>query len=371
MKLEYYWLLFLQVLATVWIIIASSLPDYVLAPLVFSTAIAGFMVWQRIEKSLVPYQQTPRAQRAMQEKKDQEHFLDQIQTNLEQHLKTVSTYASQALSLTSDQTSESTQSAEAWQQLQNLTNALAKSMEDNLEPSQKEKLQTFGELANATLGNLITEHEGVQSSSITLRRNFDEIDAHFKEIITYLEDINKINSQTNLLALNAAIEAARAGDAGRGFSVVAEEVRALSIRTDEFNERIGSKLAATEIMIKQSVESLEKATSLDLSHVQNSRQSLNEIWQQLADDKPVENPSLPLLLALQTDLGALNDNAQTERKSIDELFAKVEQVATRSSQAQSALSRLLGDYSALFRNEDEPKKQALRDHLIKNLNAID
>lgn len=371
MKLEYYWLLFLQALATIWIIIASSLPDYILAPLVFSTAIAGFMVWQRIEKSLVPYQQTPRAQRAALEKKDQEHFLEQIQANLEKRLETVAATATQAQSLTVNQAGETSQSAEALQKLQDLANSLAKSMEDNLEPTQKEQLQAFGELANTTLADLIQELEGVQNSSIVLRGNFDAIDVHFKEILTYLEDINKINSQTNLLALNAAIEAARAGDAGRGFSVVAEEVRALSIRTDEFNEQIGSKLAETEVMIKQSVESLELATRLDLSQIRDARQRLNTIWQQLADDNPVEHPCLPLLSELQSDLTRFNNSAQLEHRSMDDLLAKVEQTADHSGKTHIAFSQLIEDFSNLFRNTDDTKKQPLKDQLIKALNAID
>ena len=93
--------------------------------------------------------------------------------------------------------------------------------------------------------------------------------------------VNEINSQTNLLALNAAIEAARAGEAGRGFSVVADEVRALSVRTDEFNQQIRQKIESTEEKINESMSSLEAATNVDLEKSEKARQSMEDIYKEL------------------------------------------------------------------------------------------
>ena len=79
MKFEYYWLLFLQVLATLWLVISPPIPEYILAPLAFSTMIVGFMIWQRIERSLVPYTETPRAKRALRERNAQIEILAKVE----------------------------------------------------------------------------------------------------------------------------------------------------------------------------------------------------------------------------------------------------------------------------------------------------
>ncbi|HQO38852.1 MAG TPA: methyl-accepting chemotaxis protein [Spirochaetota bacterium] len=92
--------------------------------------------------------------------------------------------------------------------------------------------------SSRTLASLNTVIAGKKVLAENLSASMNRISAHSHEISTITGVINDISFQTNLLALNAAIEAARAGDAGRGFMVVASEVKNLSQKTTESSKRI-------------------------------------------------------------------------------------------------------------------------------------
>lgn len=223
-----------------------------------------------------------------------------------------------------EQSSQAIQVAAAVEEMAHSINETANMVAQAAEAAKGngERARDGGTVVADTVGKIKHIADIVQSSTITVQR-LGEAGAAIGEISAVIDEIA---DQTNLLALNAAIEAARAGEHGRGFAVVADEVRKLAERTSKATKEIAGMITKIQGETKQAVSFLENSNSEMKSGIEladNAGKSLMEI---------VESAG-----SLVKMLEHLKGVAEQQAVTSDDMARNVERISTVASESANEI----------------------------------
>lgn len=275
--------------------------------------------------------------------------------------------SSASLSQTEDTEATSTQMGELSDLLKSVQNHL-----NNMNQQANETLESTDESSESMLevlmnwAAMIQKLEGLGDSISTVDRDIQNIER-------MLVVIQEIAEQTNLLALNASIEASRAGDAGRGFGVVANEIRKLAEQSDQSSQNIDQiitdiqKQSATMVEVLNDAMSESATTSNLLNEASASNYSVTDAVKELCENmtqtieyiKEVDVKKDQVLVATEHITATAQENsANTEQASanLEEILATMEEFTSHVHDLQKIADTLNHEMSNLEKREQSIKQ---------------
>ncbi len=198
--------------------------------------------------------------------------------------------------------------------------------------SSSESATSGGQLVNDTIQGMQKISEVVRESAESIAKLATSAD-QIGEIIGVIDDIS---DQTNLLALNAAIEAARAGEHGRGFAVVADEVRKLAERTGKATGEISDMVKGIQQETETAVSSMEAGTQ----EVDKGRELADKAGNSLNEIVNVSQQIMDMIGQMSTATEEQSAAAEQISKNIERISSVTKETATGAEQSAAAAEQL-------------------------------
>jgi len=223
----------------------------------------------------------------------------------------------------------------------------------------------FAQQTDEVLRYFVDNVVSTSANSMKMVEHIDQMVGHMKQADALLGDVKMISDQTNLLALNAAIEAARAGEAGRGFAVVADEVRNLSRRSDRFSDEIRGVIGESVHAIDNARAAISELASQDMTFAIQAKTRVNSTLEQLTEVNRSVDGALDTVSTVNEEIHQMVGDAVRSLQFEDIVRQLAEYSERHLDRIHGMVNRLHGALQALHESEPGAPVEfvAVLDHL--------